>query len=214
MSIQEIRSNRDQHSDSPMLEQLWYTWSAVGLGPLSAGFRIRAASRGLSDVRSPRVQALDRYLRYVLPTGTDPFAITPDMAPICLSLIQTEQGEWILVNKTYVGKDGVGRPGAFFVHLLSNLPPDFSAAQAISLWRSPLLRSSDIDPSSGVQLSGVQLDAIPFDSLKQWVHRKIDNMHPEGINSSWVYDCFPLVIRAYLTWRKRWEQWQRTQLSA
>src|SRR6266516_2333937 len=188
MSIQGIRSNRDQHSDKPILEQLWYTWSAVGLGPLSAGFRIRAASRGLSDVSSPRVRVLDRYLRYFLPTGTDPFTITPDMAPICLSLIQTEQGEWILVNKTYIGKDGVGRPGAFFVHLLSNLPPDFSAAQAISLWRYPFLRSSDIDQSSGAQLSGTQLDSIPFNDLKQWIPREIDIMHPKAINSSWGYD--------------------------
>jgi hypothetical protein len=207
MSIQGIRSNSDQ----PMLEQLWYTWSAVGLGPLSAGFRIRAASRELSDARNPRVQALDRYLRYVLPAGTDPFAITPNMAPICLSLIQPEQGEWILVNKTYTGKDGVGRPGAFFVHLLCNFPPDFSAAQAISLWRSSFLRSSDIDQSSGAQLSGVQLDSIPFGDLKHWPSRDFNIMYPMGISSSWLYDCFPLVIRAYLMWRKRWEQWTQQQ---
>src|SRR5947209_6670767 len=172
MSIQWNIGNGDQYGNKRMLEQLWYTWSTVGLGSLTAGFRIRAASQELSDVRSPRMLALDRYLRYVLPAGTDPFAITPDMAPICLSLIQTDQGERILVNKTYTGKDGVGRPGAFFVHLLSNLPPDFSAAQAISLWRSPFLRSSDVDPSSGVQLSGVQLDSIPLSDLKQWLPRE------------------------------------------
>src|SRR6266567_6671046 len=168
MSIQWNTSNSARYSDRLILEQLWYTWSTIGLGPLSAGFRIRAASPGLSDVSSPRVQALDLYLRYVLPTVTDPFAITPDMAPICLSLIQTEQGERILVNKTYTGKDGVGRPGAFFVHLLANLPPDFSVAQAISLWRSPLLQSSDIDRRGGAPLNGVQLDSISFDELKQW----------------------------------------------
>src|SRR2546421_12745914 len=100
MSRQWNMSNGNQRGDKPVLEQLWYTWSAVGLGSLTAGFRIRAASQGLSDVRSPHMLALDRYLRYVLPAGTDPFAITPDMAPICLSLIQTEQGERILVNKT------------------------------------------------------------------------------------------------------------------
>src|SRR5439155_26224973 len=203
MEFRRVLFRSDQRSERSTLEQLWYTWSTVGLGSLSAGFRIRAASRGLSDVSSPRVRVLDRYLRYVLPTGTDPFAITPDMAPVCLSLIQTEQGERILVNKTYTGKDGVGRPGAFFVHLLTNLPPDFSAAQVISLWRSRFLRSSDIDPSSGVQLSGDQLDSIPFGDLEQWLPREVDIMHPKGINSSWVYDCFPLVIRAYLMWRRR-----------
>ena len=202
-------SKSDQHSERPMLEQLWYTWSTIGLGPLSAGFRIRAASRGLSDVTSPRVQALDRYLRYILPVGTDPFAITPDMAPVCLSFIETESGERILVYKTYAGKDSVGRPGAFFVHLLSNLPPDFSASQAITLWRSPFLRTSDIDPGSGLQLSGAQLDSLPFDELKQWFSSEIDIMHPKGISSSWMQDCFPLILRAYLMWRRRWEQWKQ-----
>ena len=194
-----------------MLEQLWYTWSAVGLGPLSAGFRIRAASPGLSDVRSPRVQALDRYLRYVLPAGTDPFAITPDMAPVCLSLLQSEQGEWMLVNKTYTGKDDVGRPGAFFVHLLCNFPADFSAAQAISLWRSPFLHSSDVNQNDGKPLSGVRLDPIPFDDLKRWPSSDVDLRYPRGISSSWLYDCFPLVLRAYLMWRRRWEQWMQQQ---
>lgn len=211
MSMQETGSNIDRLSGTPMLEQLWYTWSAVGLGPLSAGFRIRAASPGLSDVRSPRVQALDRYLRYVLPTGTDPFAITPDMAPVCLSLLQTEQGELILVNKTYKGKDDVGRPGAFFVHLLCNFPPEFSATQAISLWRSPFLQSSDVNQSNGAQLSGVRLDPIPFDDLKRWPSSDFDIRYPRGISSSWLYDCFPLVLRAYLMWRRRWEQWAQQQ---
>src|SRR5579859_4717796 len=115
-------TNRDApRNNNTVLEQLWYTWSAVGLGPLSAGFRIRAASKELSDVNNPRVQGLDSYLRYTLPEGTDRFAITPEMAPICLSLIQTDWGERILVNKTYTGKDGVGRPGAFFIHLLAGL---------------------------------------------------------------------------------------------
>ena len=209
MSTQEILSNSDQHSEDSVLEQLWYTWSAIGLGPLSAGFRIRAASPGLSDVRSPDVQALDRYLRYVLPQGTDPFAITPNMAPICLSLIKTEHGEWILVNKTYTGRDGVGRPGAFFVHLLSNFPADFSAAQAISLWRSPFFRSTDIDQNSGVQLSGTELNTIRFNDLKQWIPSEIDIMHPKGIDKLWMHDCLPLVIQAYLMWRRRWEQWKQ-----
>src|SRR5712692_4744687 len=98
----------EQVNNTLSIEQLCYTWSAIGLDPISAGFRIRAASKGLSDVGSPHVQALDRYLRYILPEGTDRFAITPDMAPLCLSLIQAERGERLLVYKTYTGKDGVG----------------------------------------------------------------------------------------------------------
>lgn len=202
MSNQWGTNRGDPRNNKAALEQLWYTWSAVGLGPLSAGFRIRAASKELSDVNSPRVQGLDRYLRYTLPEGTDRFAITPEMAPICLSLIQTDWGERILVNKTYTGKDGVGRPGAFFIHLLAGLPRDFSVSDAIALWRSPFWQSSDGNIGSSVLLSSIALDEL--DKERQ----QIDTMHPKGIDNSWVQDCFPLVIRAYLTWRKQWEHWR------
>lgn len=205
-----MSSKRDRsNSNQPILEQLWYTWSAIGLGPLSAGFRIRAASRGLSDVTSPYVQSLDRYLRYILPNGTDPFAITPDAAPICLSYIETESRERILVYKTYSGKDGMGRPGSFFIHLLSNFPPGFSARQAIALWRSSVLRSSDVDPHTGIQFSGVLLDSLPFEDLLPWLSRESDILQTSGVSSSWLQDCFPLVIRAYLMWRRRWEHWKQ-----
>ena len=33
-------------------EQLWYTWSDVGLSTVHAGFRIRAASPGLTEIYS------------------------------------------------------------------------------------------------------------------------------------------------------------------
>jgi GTPase-associated protein 1, N-terminal domain type 2 len=203
MSTKWNASLSDQQSQTAALEQLWYTWSTVGLGPLSAGFRIRAASSGLSDIHSARVQDLDQYLRYTLPAGTDRFAITPDMAPLCLSVIQTDWGERILVNKTYIGKDGVGRPGAFFIHLLGNLPSNFSASDAIALWRSSFWQSSDT--SIGTSL---QLKSVPLEELEK-ARKEIDVMHPRGIDSMWVKECFPLVIRAYLMWRKRWEQWQR-----
>ena len=54
------------------VEQLWYTWSDVGLDTIRAGFRIRAASEGLTDIKSERVKNLDRYLRYSLPRDANP----------------------------------------------------------------------------------------------------------------------------------------------
>src|SRR5437588_8790898 len=115
------------------VEQLWYTWSDVGLDTIRAGFRIRAASEGLQEYRSLRVQDLDRYQRYALPPDVNPVVITLNMAPVCLSLIDTGQ-ERILVHKAYAGRDGVGRYGSFFIHLLAGLPKDFSAMDAILLW--------------------------------------------------------------------------------
>src|SRR5438874_3676514 len=97
------------------IEQLWYTWSDIGLDTITAGFRIRAASAGLANYKSERVKNLDRYLRYSLPQGANPAIIPLSVAPICLSFLTSGQ-ERILVHKAYTGKDGVGRYGAFFVH--------------------------------------------------------------------------------------------------
>src|SRR5579872_2114708 len=105
-----------------VVDQLWYTWSDEGLDTIRAGFRVRAASEGLHDISSERTQRLDRYERYSLPRGVDPSTVpgypllpqgvdpstvpedniiyTYPEAPVCLSLINTEQ-ERILVQKAY-----------------------------------------------------------------------------------------------------------------
>src|SRR5436305_5300896 len=151
--------DRDQNNT---VQQLWYTWSDVGLDTLRAGARIRAASEGLQDLRSARVQSLDRYQRYSLPSGADP-TISVLAAPICLSLIATGQ-ERILVHKAYTGKDGVGRYGAFFVHLLAGLPEKFSAIDAISLWKSPFWQDSDATLKNPRSTS---LDCVALEQLRK-----------------------------------------------
>jgi len=40
MSLQWNMNKSDQRSDKPLLEQLWYTWSVVAVGPVSPGLRI------------------------------------------------------------------------------------------------------------------------------------------------------------------------------
>src|SRR5689334_5268411 len=106
-------------TENKKVDQLWCTWSDVGLSTMHAGFRIRAASSGLSDIYSERTKGLDRYTRYVLPPGTNRQAIHPDQAPLCLIFMRIDRPkeEAILVHKKYVGQDGVGRPGNFFTHL-------------------------------------------------------------------------------------------------
>src|SRR5205814_9170392 len=65
----ERRRDRMSAIENIAAEQLWYTWSDVGLSTIHAGFRIRAASPGLSEIYSERVKSMDRHMRYVLPPG-------------------------------------------------------------------------------------------------------------------------------------------------
>src|SRR5947208_2832280 len=95
-------------SDNAPVEQLLYTWSDVGLEPIDAGYRIRAASHGLIEYHSERVKSMDRHIRYILPPGTDHLAVAPEMAPVCLAFLRTGWGEYILVHKRYLGLDGMG----------------------------------------------------------------------------------------------------------
>jgi GTPase-associated protein 1, N-terminal domain type 2/GTPase-associated protein 1, middle domain len=128
-----------------MIEQLWYTWSTVGLGSVT-GFRVRAASSGLADIRSERFRVLERYLHYDLPVGVDPYEANTENAPYCLSLLDVADTR-ILVHKVYIGKDAYGRPGVHFIHLLEGLPHTFLAQNAIQFWKSPFWQQSDRDPS-------------------------------------------------------------------
>lgn len=187
-------------TDTEKIEQLCYTWSDVGLSTLHAGFRIRAASPGLTEIYSERVKSMDRYMRYVLPPGTDRFAITPDMAPVCLAFIRTEWGEYILVHKKYVGEDGFGRLGNFFIHLFAFGPDsssrfsaqgtqaceEFSAQNAIWFWESDIWKTSDqqLDRRSN------HLDTVLLDELYDYQRFRPQYAH--------VHSYLPFLIEAYL----------------
>lgn len=119
------------------IEHLVYTWSDIGLSGQVAGFRIRAASRGLSDELSMRYKNLKGYLHYDLPEGVRARSLRASEAPVCLALINTGQ-ERILVRRELLDADGMGRPGAYLTHLLAGLPANFSAREAILLWGDSL----------------------------------------------------------------------------
>lgn len=141
-----------------MIDQLWYTWTSTGLYPGIAGAQIRATSPGLTDVECERVRSLDRYLRYYLPSATAS-DIIPEQAPISLAFLHTGQ-EQILLIRQYTGKDGAGRSGAFFVHLLAGLPVTFSVQDAVSLWGSPLWNKHDILDDSNIMLPVLTLNDL------------------------------------------------------
>ena len=194
-----------QQRQGATIDQLCYTWSTIGYSSsLAAGFRIRAASPGLQAINDDRVKRLDRYLRYRLPEGADRFEVQKNLeqAPICLALIKSELGEYILVHKKYVGQDGLGRLGNFFIHLLAGLPPDFSIKDAISLWRSPFWYVSEEGLGTSTQLNAFLLAELLH--YRQY----IDVMHPSGVDASQMQLYFPLFVSEYLTWRGRWQQWR------
>src|SRR2546421_6919191 len=124
----------------PQIEQLWFTWSSRGIDLLpGGGWRIRAASQGLSNINSDLVRYLEsHYLNYTLPSGQEiDAAYTPKTAPVSLALKSTGFGESrVLVHKKYHG-DANETHGAYFTHLLFTRSPSVLSAQiAIRLWKS------------------------------------------------------------------------------
>ena len=176
------------------VEQLWYTWSDVGLSSIHAGFRIRAASPGLTEIYSERVKSMDRYMRYALPPDTNRATITPETAPISLAFIRTDwNNEYILVHKNYSGKDGVGRPGNFFVHVLAlgENSSSFSVEDAIWLWDAEFWRTND----QGQDRRSNTLETLPFAVLDS-----NPRFHPQFAQ---IQRAMPFLIEAYLTRKGR-----------
>lgn len=169
------------------VEQLWYMWSNIGYG-VTTGFRVRAASPGLRDIQGERYRAFDPYLRYTLPTGVNAYTLAVDKAPVSLALLDTSQGR-ILLQRVYTGKDLIGRAGAFFCHLLTDLPDDFTAREAISLWRNTnLLQERDTLKSNSLELS-----AIPYAHLSGYVAHP--HTYPfQQLDKASAYKYLPMVL--------------------
>ncbi len=221
----------DQQQPSEQIEQLWYMWSDLGLDEIRAGFRIRAVSPGLRDIRSQRVQDLNRYQRYFLPGDVD-LTTSIERAPVCLSFVVAERAsvlsgknraperqmltgrevvvqkshirslpkggelskqERILVCKTYTGRVGDGRNGAFFVHLLAGLPEQFSAQDAIALWRSSFWKSSDTDLRKKDPW-GTHLDFVSPTELQS----QSNELTPQQRHAKQIERYLPLVVQSYL----------------
>ena len=185
-----------------MSEQLWYTWSTSGFGTAN-GFRVRAASANLTDIEGQRVRSFVNLARYKLSQDVDPF-LSPQEAPLCLAFLKTDPGqESVLIQKTHSGPDGVGRPGAYFSHLVVNLPPvssrspagqvPFSAREAIALWKSPLWK--DKDSASTLPPGKRDLEQIP--SAKLLSGTSVGPLTEQTVMQR--QELFSLVMQAFLT---------------
>jgi hypothetical protein len=170
-----------------MLEQLYFTWSTIGLGDVP-GFRVRAASAAISNINSERYNSLKAYLNYNLPQGTDAYAADATLDRTPTGLVYADTGkERIIAQKVYKGRDKYNRPGVYFVHLLAGLPEGFLARDAIDLWRS---RSwiTDIEDERSVTLPQLRLD-----DFKRWP----GTLSEHDVAS--VQQYLPWLIQAYLT---------------
>ncbi len=176
------------------IEQLWYTWSDVGLSSIHAGFRIRAASPGLTEIYSERVKSMDRYMRYTLPPTTNSTAITPEAAPVGLAFMRTDwNNEYVLVHKNYSGKDGVGRPGNFFVHVLAlgAYSAYFSVEDAIWLWEADFWKTND---------QALDRRSNSLDTMRISIFDNNQRFSPQFMQ---VRNALPFIIEAYLSRRER-----------
>ncbi len=122
------------------IEQLWYTWAVRGMEQIS-GFQVYAASEGLMDVNGPAVRAMNPYLDYSLPKGTERQAATKENSPSALVYMEKD-GISALLQKNFSGSDSIGRIGTYFIHLLRFSSRIITAREAIELWRSPLWRTA------------------------------------------------------------------------
>jgi len=190
-----------QTTESGNIDQLWYTWSTVGLESLGGEFVIRAATPAFkADPYGKRMHSLQSYLLYKLPQGTDRFelAMALEQAPISLTFDKTEMGEKVLAYKVYTGRDGYNRQGVHFVHLLAGLPDHFSVEDAISLWRSQFWQTCDLPASrQGVDLNPVDIRDLracekPIPLLQTTL------LNSQKVNIKRVYANLPQVINAYL----------------
>lgn len=168
------------------IEQLWYTWSTTGIGGAGRGFQIRAASPNLIASQRSLFGIIANFASYQLPDDINPTDFLDTMnAPVSLTLINSSPHGKILAHKVYCGSDGFGRPGNFFTHMLVGLPEDFSAREAIRLWKSPIWQTHDV--SEGIQ--PVQLPPLSRESLEA---------AEQAFDFYTIEDALRRVIQAYL----------------
>jgi hypothetical protein len=195
------------------IEQIWYTWSKRGLE--GKGLGVRAASRALQDLQSPRVLALIPHIRsYQLPSDFDPYATHQEDAPVCLAFFK-EGNDLVLLQKQFLEKlDDRGRAGLFFVHALVGFPAYFSAREAISLWKSPFWVMADTyDPAAEKPLAeeADELGSIPYvpptprqrvyqpgnlPLLRKYLNSKLPSLAGQEENLSFVLQAFLMQRRA------------------
>ena len=124
------------------MKQVLYTSCEAGksLGG-DEGFQVRAASAGIGP---ERIRAAVPYMAYGLPVQLHPLQLAPAASPVRLAFLNTPALGPVLCHSISAGVDpSTHRPGNFFSHLLTDLPPALTAGAAIRTWGSDSWRQSD-----------------------------------------------------------------------
>lgn len=123
------------------MKQLLYTSCRSGQSVTGAeGFQVRAASAGLT---AERIRAVLPYVGYGVPRDAD-LDGAPLSPPVRLAFLSVSGIGPILCQSVAAGVDPTThRPGNFFTHLVCDLPPDFTAENAVGAWRSTFWRQTD-----------------------------------------------------------------------
>ena len=135
-------------------EQLWYTSSEIGLEGRRQ-LQVRAASEGLTDQRSRLARAARRLCHYELPIGS------VDSAPISFGWVDLGQTRFVF-HRCDAGRDGFGRPGNFFAHILVGPVSKLDSTWVAQLSTSSFWRSDDSTLGSSLILPQVEAtDIVP-----------------------------------------------------
>lgn len=143
-----------------MAEQLVKTYARVGVEGRT-GLNIYAISPGV-DVRSAKSDALlDVASKRNLPSDSDmgPW-VRPDDVPISLAFL-VDGDRRALAHRIYLGADIYGRWGNYLSHVLFDLPPSFTARDAIRLWGSPFWLRDIRETPPGVTLASLDPRSLP-----------------------------------------------------
>ena len=146
-------------------EQLWYTWAETGLEGRSQ-LQVRAASEGLSDQRSLLARAARRLCQYEPPVGR------LDADPVSFGWADFEETRFAF-RRCDAGRDGFGRPGKFFVHILAGSVHELEAAWLAQRYGSTFWCSDDSTLGSSLILPQVGLADIAPGPLVEIEQRTI-----------------------------------------
>src|SRR5260370_4968384 len=147
------------------------------------------------EVNGATFKAINLYLGYELPIGTNRLAATIKNPPNCLAYIEVGN-KCILLRKNFTGSDNAGRIGTYFIHLLDALTDDFTARDAIELWDSTFWKTTVPDSNDTPDFKdSYRYELWPVDRAR----RKPDSLTVGEIGrDADLIRYLPLVIEAYL----------------
>jgi hypothetical protein len=146
------------------MKQLYYAFGGEGAG------QVRAATHGLTGEQ--QVAAVAAAGRYAAPAGGTP--------SVRLALTNTPAGR-VLAHSAGTG-------GAYFAHVLLDIPPTLDAQHVVQTWGSPLWRLRD--DGGGVELPEVPYlpvaDALTDESLRAFLASPARRDLLEFVLSAWL----------------------------